>query len=173
MWEGPDGRGSYPLARPPVPRSGLVQQHVCRSKPGIETHGRTAAEHDNCLARRNYRLKCNFRSSKAGLADLVVVLTLLAFAIPSVHDSLQGPWRQLPGKLVARRDFFEDLRLATRPVARAPLDAPSPVRSADTLCHTAGGGPKTSTNADQTHRTCKFENCCPLDLMLQYCYFSI
>ena len=25
IWEGPDGRGSYPLARPPVPRSGLVQ----------------------------------------------------------------------------------------------------------------------------------------------------
>ena len=34
MWEGPDGRGSYPLARPPVPRSGLLQLDFFRKNSG-------------------------------------------------------------------------------------------------------------------------------------------
>ena len=68
----------------------------------------------NCLTRQGYHLKHNFGHGSAGLANLLAVLNLLAFACHSVLDSLRGLWRQLRDLLGTRRDFFENLRVAAR-----------------------------------------------------------
>ena len=68
----------------------------------------------NCLSRQGYHLKHNFGHGADGLANLLAVLNLLAFAFHSVLDSLRGLWRQLRDLLGTRRDFFENLRVAAR-----------------------------------------------------------
>ena len=68
----------------------------------------------NCLSRQGYHLKHNFGHGSDGLANLLAVTNLLAFAFHSVLDSLSGLWRQLRDLLVTRRDFFENLRVAAR-----------------------------------------------------------
>ena len=68
----------------------------------------------NCLSRQGYHLKHNFGHGSDGLANLLAVINLLAFAFHSVLDSLRGQWRQLRDLLVTRRDFFENLHVATR-----------------------------------------------------------
>ena len=68
----------------------------------------------NCLTNHGYNLKHNFGHGKAGLANLLAALNLLAFAFHTVLDSLRGLWRKLRTLLVTRRDFFEHLRVATR-----------------------------------------------------------
>ena len=70
-------------------------------------------ENFNCLARQGYNLKHNFGHGSDGLANLLAVLNLLAFAFHSVLDSLRGLWHQARTKLVTRRDFFEHLRVLT------------------------------------------------------------
>ena len=71
-------------------------------------------ENFNCLSRHGYNLKHNFGHGSDGLANLLAVINLLAFAFHSVLDCLQGLWRQLRELLVTRRDFFENLRVAAR-----------------------------------------------------------
>lgn len=71
-------------------------------------------ENFNCLARHGYNLKHNFGHGSDGLANLLAVLNLLAFAFHSVLDCLPGLWRQLRELLVTRRDFFENLRVVAR-----------------------------------------------------------
>ena len=68
----------------------------------------------NCLSRQGYHLKHNFGHGSEGLANLLVVLNLLAFAFHSVLDSLSGVWQQARTKLVTRRDFFRDLQTLTK-----------------------------------------------------------
>ena len=68
----------------------------------------------NCLSRQGYHLKHNFGHGSDGLANLLAVINLLAFAFHSVLDSLRGQWRQLRDLLVTRRDFFENMHVATR-----------------------------------------------------------
>ena len=71
-------------------------------------------ENFNCLSRHGYNLKHNFGHGSDGLANLLAVINLLAFAFHSVLDCLQGLWRQLRDLLVTRRDFFENLRVVAR-----------------------------------------------------------
>ena len=68
----------------------------------------------NCLSRQGYHLKHNFGHGQAGLANLLAVLNLLAFAFHSVLDSLRGLWRQARARLVTRRDFFRDFQTLTK-----------------------------------------------------------
>ena len=49
-----------------------------------------------------------------GLANLLVVLNLLAFAFHSVLDCLRGLWHQARALLVTRRDFFRDVQTLTK-----------------------------------------------------------
>ena len=68
----------------------------------------------NCLSNQGYHLKHNFGHGSDGLANLLVVLNLLAFAFHSVLDSLRGLWRRARTELVTRRDFFRDLKTLTK-----------------------------------------------------------
>ena len=76
----------------------------------------TFIEHEtfNCLSRQGYHLKHNFGHGQAGLANLLAVLNLLAFAFHSVLDCLHGLWHQARTRLVTRRDFFRDLQTLTK-----------------------------------------------------------
>ena len=68
----------------------------------------------NCLTRQGYSLKHNFGHGQDGLANLLTVLNLLAFAFHSVLDCLSDLWRRARVKLGTRRAFFEHLRVAAR-----------------------------------------------------------
>ena len=68
----------------------------------------------NCLSRHGYHSKHNFAHGSDGLANLLVVLNLLACAFHSVLDCLRGLWRQARARLVTRRDFFRDLQTLTK-----------------------------------------------------------
>ena len=61
-----------------------------------------------------YRSKHNFGHGEKGLANLLVVINLLAFAFHSVLDSLGDLWRQVRAELGTRRAFFEHLRVVVR-----------------------------------------------------------
>ena len=65
----------------------------------------------NCLSSQGYHLKHNFGHGSDGLANLLVVINLLAFAFHSVLDGLCDLWCQLRDKLGTRRAFFEHLRV--------------------------------------------------------------
>ena len=68
----------------------------------------------NCLSRQGYHLKHNFGHGSDGLANLLAVLNLLAFAFHSVLDCLRGLWHQARALLVTRRDFFRDVQTLTK-----------------------------------------------------------
>ena len=59
-------------------------------------------------------MKHNFGHGSDGLANLLVVLNLLAFAFHSVLDCLRGLWHQARALLVTRRDFFRDVQTLTK-----------------------------------------------------------
>ena len=61
-----------------------------------------------------YHLKHNFGRGEKGLATLLAVINLLAFAFRSVRDSLGDLWRQVSAELGTRRTFFEHLRVVVR-----------------------------------------------------------
>ena len=71
-------------------------------------------ENFNCLSCQGYHLKHNFGHGSHGLANLLALINLLAFASHSVLNCLHGLWRQLRELLVTRHDFFENLRVAAR-----------------------------------------------------------
>ena len=56
----------------------------------------------------------NFGHGSDGLANLLAVLNLLAFAFHSVLDCLRGLWHQARALLVTRRDFFRDVQTLTK-----------------------------------------------------------
>ena len=68
----------------------------------------------NCLSRQGYHWKHNFGHGSDGLANLLAVLNLLAFAFHSVLDCLRGLWCQARALLVTRRDFFRDVQTLTK-----------------------------------------------------------
>ena len=68
----------------------------------------------NCLSRQGNHLKHNFGHGSDGLANLLVVINLLAFAFHSVLDCLGGLWSQARDRLGPRYAFFEELRVLTK-----------------------------------------------------------
>ena len=95
---------SSPASRSPPPtwpRSPAPAEPAGRSRTRVSTA---------CPARATH-LKHNFGHGSDGLANLLVVINLLAFAFHSVLDGLCDLWRQLRDKLGTRRAFFEHLRV--------------------------------------------------------------
>ena len=68
----------------------------------------------NCLSRQGHHSKHNFGHGSDGLANLLVVLNLLAFAFHSLLDSLPGLWCQTRDRLGPGYAFFEELRVLTK-----------------------------------------------------------
>lgn len=67
----------------------------------------------NVLKNHGYHLEHNFGHGKQHLAQLFVLLNLLAFAFRTVCDSVETLWQQARAILGTRKDFFSDLHTIT------------------------------------------------------------
>jgi hypothetical protein len=65
------------------------------------------------LKNQGYHLEHNFGHGKQHLAQLFVLLNLLAFAFHTVCDSVETLWQQARSVLGTRKDFFSDLHTIT------------------------------------------------------------
>jgi hypothetical protein len=71
-------------------------------------------ETNNVLKTKGYHLEHNFGHGDQFLANFLVTLNLLAFLFHTLLDLLDEQYHQLRQHLVARRDFFNDLRALLR-----------------------------------------------------------
>jgi hypothetical protein len=67
----------------------------------------------NVLKNHGYHLEHNFGHGKQHLAQLFVLLNLLAFAFHTVCDSVEKLWQEARAVLGTRKDFFTDLHTIT------------------------------------------------------------
>ena len=104
-----NGRKTYEchfITSIPVTRSNVKQLVECaRSRWKIEN------ESFNELKNNGYHLEHNFGHGQKGLANVLVVLNFIAFAIHTVCDEMCRLWQKARKKLVTRRDFFTHLAL--------------------------------------------------------------
>jgi hypothetical protein len=71
-------------------------------------------ETNNVLKTKGYHLEHNFGHGKQFLANFMLTLNLLAFLFHTLLDLLDEQYRVLRQHLVARQDFFNDLRALLR-----------------------------------------------------------
>jgi hypothetical protein len=71
-------------------------------------------ETNNVLKTKGYHLEHNFGHGDQFLTNFLVTLNLLAFLFHTLLDLLDEQYHQLRQHLVARRDFFNDLRALLR-----------------------------------------------------------
>jgi len=67
----------------------------------------------NVMKNHGYHLEHNFGHGKQHLAQLFVLLNLLAFAFHTVCDSVEKLWQEARAALGTRKDFFTDLHTIT------------------------------------------------------------
>lgn len=67
----------------------------------------------NVLKNHGYHLERNFGHGKQHLAQVFVLLNLLAFAFHTVCDSVETLWQEARDVLGTRKDFFSDLHTIT------------------------------------------------------------
>jgi hypothetical protein len=71
-------------------------------------------ETNNVLKTKGYHLEHNFGHGEQHLANFMLTLNLLAFLFHTLLDLLDEQYRALRQELVARKDFFNDLRALLR-----------------------------------------------------------
>jgi hypothetical protein len=71
-------------------------------------------ETNNVLKTKGYHLEHNFGHGKQFLTNFLTTLNLLAFLFHTLLELLDEPYRRLRQHLVARQDFFNDLRALLR-----------------------------------------------------------
>jgi hypothetical protein len=71
-------------------------------------------ETNNVLKTKGYHLEHNFGHGEQFLANFMITLNLLAFLFHTLLDLLDEQYRALRLELVARKDFFNDLRALLR-----------------------------------------------------------
>jgi hypothetical protein len=71
-------------------------------------------ETNNVLKTKGYHLEHNFGHGEQFLANFMVTLNLLAFLFHTLLEVLDEQYQLLRQHLVARRDFFNDLRALLR-----------------------------------------------------------
>ena len=71
-------------------------------------------ETNNVLKTKGYHLEHNFGHGEQSLANFMVTLNLLAFLFHTLLELLDEQYQLLRQHLVARRDFFNDLRALLR-----------------------------------------------------------
>jgi hypothetical protein len=92
----------------PVTADNVVEVAACaRSRWKIEN------ESFNVLKNHGYHLEHNFGHGKQHLAQLFVLLNLLAFAFHTVCDSVEKLWQETRVVLGTRKGFFSDLHTIT------------------------------------------------------------
>jgi hypothetical protein len=92
----------------PVTRQTVAELAACgRARWKIEN------ENFNTLKTKGYNLEHNFGHGKEHLAALLATMNLIAFAMHTVADLVDGAWRAARAAVGARKRFFEDLRAIT------------------------------------------------------------
>ena len=71
-------------------------------------------ETNNVLKTKGYHLEHNFGHGQQNLANFMLTLNLLAFLFHTLLDLLDEQYRAVRQELVARQDFFNDLRALLR-----------------------------------------------------------
>ena len=71
-------------------------------------------ETNNVLKTKGYHLEHNFGHGQQHLVNFMLTLTLLAFLFHTLLDLLDEQYRAVRHELVARQDFFNDLRALLR-----------------------------------------------------------
>jgi hypothetical protein len=71
-------------------------------------------ETNNVLKTKGYHLEHNFGHGQQSLANFLLTLNLLAFLLHTILDLLDEQYQLLRQHLVARKDFFNDLRALLR-----------------------------------------------------------
>ena len=71
-------------------------------------------ENNNTLKTKGYHLEHNFGHGKQHLANILVILNLLAFLVHTVQDLTEPLYQTLRQALGSRKTFFNDLRALTR-----------------------------------------------------------
>ena len=84
-------------------------------RPGVEFPRPTRHETFNTLKTKGYNLEHNFGHGKERLAAVLATMNLIAFAMHTVADLVDDPWKAARAAVGARKRFFEDLRLVTLP----------------------------------------------------------
>jgi len=92
----------------PVTADNVVEVAACaRARWKIEN------ESFNVLKNHGYHLEHNFGHGKQHLAQMFVLLNLLAFAFHTVCDSVEKLWQEARAVLGTRKGFFSDLHTIT------------------------------------------------------------
>jgi hypothetical protein len=92
----------------PVTADNVVEVAACaRARWKIENQS------SNVLKNHGYHLEHNFGHGKQNLAQLFVLLNLLAFAFHTVCDSVEKLWQEARAILGTRKRFFSDLHTIT------------------------------------------------------------
>jgi len=107
----PDGKVTYRnsfITDLPVNESNVAELAACgRARWKIEN------ENFNTLKTKGYNLEHNFGHGKEHLAAVLATLNLLAFAMHTVADLVDAPWKAARAAIGSRKRFFEELRTIT------------------------------------------------------------
>jgi hypothetical protein len=92
----------------PLTAENVVETAACaRARRKIEN------ESFNVLKNHGYHLEHNFGHGKQHLAQVFVLLNLLAFAFHTVCDSVENLWQEARAVLGTRKGLFTDLHTIT------------------------------------------------------------
>jgi hypothetical protein len=92
----------------PVDHTNVAELATCgRARWKIEN------ESFNVLKTKGYNLEHNFGHGKQHLSAVLATLNLLAFALHTVCELAEGPWRQALEKIGARMRFFQRMNALT------------------------------------------------------------
>jgi hypothetical protein len=91
----------------------ITPENVAEIVACARTRWKIENESFNVLKNHGYHLEHNFGHGKQHLAQVFVLLNLLAFAFHTVCDSVEKLWQEARTVLGTRKDFFSDLHTIT------------------------------------------------------------
>jgi hypothetical protein len=107
----PDGKVTYRnsfVTDLPVNKDNVADLAACgRARWKIEN------ESFNTLKTKGYNIAHNFGHGQQNLAAVLATMNLIAFAIHTVADLVDDPWKAARAAIGSRKRFFEDLRAIT------------------------------------------------------------
>lgn len=92
----------------------LTAENVSAVVEAARTRWKIENENNNTLKTKGYHLEHNFGHGKQHLANILVILNLLAFLVHTVQDLTEPVYQTLRHALGSRKTFFNDLRALTR-----------------------------------------------------------
>jgi hypothetical protein len=92
----------------------ITAENVATLVEAGRTRWKIENENNNTLKTKGYHLEHNFGHGKQHLANVLVILNLLAFLVHTVQDLTEPIYQTLRQALGARKNFFNDLRALTR-----------------------------------------------------------